>query len=159
MTMPIFGPDSAPDPAPDLKVMDNDPGTEILPHETNKGGVRIPPAPPIYNQDPTQGNAKYDAGKLRLELLPWEALEGIGAVMTHGATKYDDDNWRKPDASWRRYLGSLTRHLSAFAQGEDIDPDSGLPHIDHIATNAVFLATFYHVGIGTDDRYRKGEVL
>lgn len=83
--------------------------------------------------------AKHDEGKLRLDLLPPVALERIGAVLTYGATKYTPNGWRAvPDAN-RRYTAALLRHLLAAMRGEKIDRESGLSHLAHLATNAVFL--------------------
>ena len=33
---------------------------------------------------------KHDGGKMRLDLVPPEMIEAVGAVMTHGAEKYGD---------------------------------------------------------------------
>jgi hypothetical protein len=104
-----------------------------------------------YNTDPNAGGIKYDEDKVRLELLPAEALWEIGKVFTHGATKYADDQWRK-GMSWRRVYGAALRHLVAWGAGETFDPDSGCHHLAHVATNAMFLLTYWACGLGTDDR-------
>jgi hypothetical protein len=44
------------------------------------------------------GAHKLDSEKNRLFLLPPDALEEIGAVMTMGAEKYSDRNWER---GWR----------------------------------------------------------
>lgn len=96
---------------------------------------------------------RLNAGKLRLSLSsPW-ADEGLAAVLTYGANKYVAHNYRK-GLSWSETLDSLKRHLAAFIKGEDIDPESGLPHIDHIACNAHFLSHFQKLGTGVDDRWK-----
>jgi hypothetical protein len=46
------------------------------------------------------------------------------------------------------------RHVFAFARGEDIDPDSGLPHLDHAACCILFLSSYQKTGTGNDDRYK-----
>lgn len=97
---------------------------------------------------------KYDGGKLRLDLVPVEAIEALGAVLTHGASKYGDRNWERGMA-WSRPYAALLRHLLAWWRGEDIDPESGLPHLWHAATNAAFLVAYAGRGIGTDDRPRQ----
>ena len=108
-----------------------------------------------YNQqlgDPTQA-ARFDAGKVRLELVPAEAVEAMGRVFTHGSQKYDDWNWAK-GFPWLQPYASLMRHLMAWHRGENIDPESGLPHLDHAITNLAMLITFRERGIGQDTRYR-----
>lgn len=84
------------------------------------------------------GGMKADGNKPRTELFPLSVLENVSAVLTFGAQKYEANNWKKVDPE--RYKGALLRHLAAIERGETIDPDSGLPHIDHVACNAVFLS-------------------
>ena len=38
---------------------------------------------------------RFNAGKLRYDLLPADALERLVGVYTIGAEKYDDRNWEK----------------------------------------------------------------
>jgi hypothetical protein len=84
---------------------------------------------------------KFDSGKLRLDLIPAEATEGIGLVLTFGAQKYAAHNWRK-GIEYSRIIGAIKRHLLEIEKGNDIDEESGLLHIDHISCNAAFLQTF-----------------
>jgi hypothetical protein len=94
---------------------------------------------------------KYDAGKPRLELISRSGEEGLARVLTMGAEKYDAWNWYK-GMSWSRLLGAMKRHTAAFAAGENLDPESGLPHIDHVQACAHFLSTYFHERLGNDDR-------
>lgn len=94
---------------------------------------------------------KYDGDKPRMDLLDWDALEGLAKVLTFGAQKYDANNWRGGIA-YSRITSSLVRHLAAFQRGEDIDPESGLPHIDHIGCNWMFLSYFTKRRANLDDR-------
>ena len=96
---------------------------------------------------------KHDTGKPQLELLPTRALTEVGKVMTFGAKKYAPNNWRGGFA-WTRILGSTLRHLFAWAGGEDVDPETGLSHLSHAATNVLFLIEMEQTNTGTDDRYR-----
>lgn len=85
---------------------------------------------------------KHDAGKPRMDLLPFEALEAIAQVLTFGAEKYSVDGWKKVDNAERRYMAALLRHLCAHDRGEARDAESGLPHAAHMATNALFILWF-----------------
>jgi hypothetical protein len=80
---------------------------------------------------------KYDQGKPRWELLPIHVLDGVASVLTFGANKYADNSWQGIER--HRYEGALRRHLSAIDRGEELDPESGLPHIDHALCNLIFM--------------------
>ena len=95
---------------------------------------------------------KFDSGKPRFDLIPPEALYGIAAAFTYGVNKYTEErNWER-GTSWGRWFGAAMRHLWSWWMGEDLDPDSGLPHVDHALCNLAFLVTYRRRGIGTDDR-------
>lgn len=96
---------------------------------------------------------KYDGGKNRVDLLDSLALEGLAQVLTFGATKYAAHNWRG-GISYSRLISSLLRHLFAIQRGEDIDPESGLPHIDHVGCNWMFLSNFTKTRPDLDDRWK-----
>ena len=94
---------------------------------------------------------RYNDGKPRVDLLPPDAIFGWARVMEMGARKYAERNWEK-GGPWSHQYASLMRHLLAFWMGEDDDPESGLPHIDHVVWNAGALSAFQKRGIGVDDR-------
>ena len=115
--------------------------------------ARVEGCPMCAPGAPTAG-LRYNVGKPRFSLVsPW-AHAGLAEVLTFGERKYAAYNWAK-GLSWSQTVDSLERHLAAFKKGEDIDPDSGLPHLDHIACNAMFLSHFQKTGTGTDDRWKK----
>ena len=81
---------------------------------------------------------KHDGGKPRLSLVPAEAIEAIGIVMTHGAEKYGEASYRQ--VAPERYRDALMRHICKWLRDpHGFDEDSGLPHLWHIITNAAFL--------------------
>lgn len=96
---------------------------------------------------------KHDNGKVRLSLIPREAKELVAKVLAFGADKYDAWNWAK-GANWTRYLDATYRHLDAWAEGEDNDPETGLSHIGHALCCLCFLAVYEARGLGTDDRLK-----
>lgn len=81
---------------------------------------------------------KFDSNKPRLSLVPSSLVIGVAKVLTYGAKKYKPDNWRKVK-SRERYIDALERHLLAYKSGEELDPESGLHHLEHLACNAAFL--------------------
>ena len=82
---------------------------------------------------------KDDQSKPRWDLLPWKAASAIVDVLTFGALKYTPGNWRLVPDARDRYLAALLRHVSAWADGERMDPESGLHHLAHAGCCLVFL--------------------
>jgi hypothetical protein len=97
---------------------------------------------------------KFDASKPRLDLVDFEALEGLAKVLTFGAQKYAANNWRN-GFEYSRVIAALMRHLSAIQKGEDTDPESGLPHIDHLGCCWMFLSNLMKTRPELDDRWKK----
>lgn len=104
-----------------------------------------------FEQSKNEPGWKYDAGKPRLDLVPFDALIGSGSVFEYGARKYHDRNWER-GMSWGRIVGAMMRHLSAWMMGEEHDRESGLHHLDHLVTFALMLSALVKRGVGTDDR-------
>lgn len=96
---------------------------------------------------------KYDGEKPRMELLPTAPMVEIAKVLTFGAKKYAAHNWRG-GFDYSRLVGAAMRHLTAFNDGEDLDPESGLSHIAHLGCCTMFLLEQIEKGTGTDDRYK-----
>lgn len=94
---------------------------------------------------------KFDSGKPATDLLPFDALTEVAKVLTFGAKKYSRRNWEK-GMGWGRLIAAGLRHVFAFMGGEDIDPESGLPHLAH--ANCCFLMALALTlrKTGTDDR-------
>ncbi len=94
---------------------------------------------------------KADQDKVRVDLLDAAALEGLAKVLTFGAKKYSAHQWRG-GISYLRLIGALLRHLFAIMRGEDTDPESGLPHIDHLGCCWMFLSSMMKTRPDLDDR-------
>jgi len=90
--------------------------------------------------DPITGGQKGSKPE-RHSLIPPEALSEISKVYGYGAEKYDAHNWRK-GYPWSLSYDALQRHLNAFWSGQDIDPESGLPHLAHAAFHVNTLLTW-----------------
>jgi len=95
--------------------------------------------------------AKFDADKAPWHLLPTDAVRCVVRVLGFGAARYQERNW-ETGLDWSRVYAALQRHLTAWWEGERYDPDSGMPHLWHVATNALFLVAYEMRGVGKDDR-------
>jgi len=101
--------------------------------------------------DSVAERAKRDnIGKTRYSLIPSGFEEGVAKVLTFGSVKYGDDNWKQSynteeHEEWVvTCYDCLRRHLEAVRQGEWLDQESGLPHIDHVACNAMMIRYYEH---------------
>ena len=91
--------------------------------------------------------AKADAGKPQLTLVPRKIIWNIAAVREFGTKKYKDpENWKRVEN--QRYKDAAFRHFLTYLDDENsIDEESKLPHLWHLACNVAFLC----------ERYGKGE--
>ena len=96
--------------------------------------------------------SRFNTGKLKWSLVSWKALAPMVKVLMFGAEKYDDHNWKK-GLKYTQVCESLQRHLNAFIEGEDNDPESKLAHVGHILCNAMFLSYMFLFRKDLDDRY------
>lgn len=81
-------------------------------------------------------------------------LLGEVAGMSGPGKKYPMHNFLK-GFDWSLSFNALQRHALQFWAGEDLDPESGLPHMAHVAWHALALVAFLDRGIGKDDRPKK----
>ena len=95
---------------------------------------------------------RFNTGKIGWRLISWKALEPMMDVLSFGASKYDDNNWKK-GLDWVGITESLQRHMNAFVDGEDNDPESKLSHVGHILCNAMFLSYMFLFRKDLDDRF------
>jgi hypothetical protein len=81
---------------------------------------------------------KFDGEKPRLALWPPKAFVAVGEVLTLGAAKYSDENWKKVDDP-RRYFSAALRHIFARLEGEANDQDDDKTHLAHAICCLAFL--------------------
>ena len=77
----------------------------------------------------------------RFDLVPQDALWALAEAYGRGAAKYDDDNWRR-GYDWSLSFAAMQRHASQFWGGEDIDAETGSPHLAAVAWHAMSLLHF-----------------
>lgn len=108
----------------------------------------------MYDKTKAQsGGTKYDAEKPSMDLLDTTALVEMARVLDYGKHKYNAHNWRA-GIQWSRTVAAIMRHVTAFNNGEDVDPETGISHIAHAAVNCMFLLNFQQTHKELDDRYK-----
>lgn len=93
------------------------------------------------------------ADKIPFAALPWAVVAEAAVGMGEGAIKYGPHNWRTSNGiEAMTYIEAAQRHLVSYVLGEDIDPDSGLPHITKAITSLMVLRDAQINGVCSDDR-------
>jgi hypothetical protein len=90
--------------------------------------------------------------KAPMSTVPANVLAEIGVAMLEGSCKYGRHNYRSAGVRSSVYYDGVMRHLMAWWEGEDIDPDSGMPHIVKAITSLVVLRDAQHQKMLADDR-------
>lgn len=106
----------------------------------------------------TNTGSRFNTGKLKWSLVSWKALEPMVEVLMFGAQKYDSWNWSK-GLKYTEICESMQRHINAFIQGEDDDPESKLAHVGHILCNGMFLSYMFLFRKDLDDRYKDPNII
>lgn len=119
----------------------------------DKDGTPIP-AQPSSGEVRTVSSTGGEKGAKpqRYDLIPIGPLNLLAELYGKGAEKYAEHNFRK-GYNWSLSYAAAMRHLTAFWNGEDIDPEMGLPHVICAAFHMFALAEFMKEHPEFDDRY------
>lgn len=124
-------------------------GAALREHLNDQPQETVMPEPAV---NPKSLRAAAD-GKVPLEYLESALETPLAHVMKHGADKYGRRNYRDTPCKISTYVGAIRRHTLAWQQGEDIDPDSGQPHLAHIAACCAVMLGAEEAGTRVDDRH------
>jgi hypothetical protein len=115
-----------------------------------------PPSVAAAATKPTNPKDAIGSDKLPLHLWPSTAT-ALGCLgLLDGALKYGRSNFRAIGVRASIYYDAARRHLDAWFEGENTDPDSGLPHHAHALACLAILVDAEAVGKLTDDRMVAG---
>lgn len=92
---------------------------------------------------------KQDQGKLPVSAVPAALIEAVAEIRRYGLTKYPG-RYGYRSVSPDRILEAMERHMVAMWDPENMlkrDPESGLPHLWHVACNAAFLCDLLHADL------------
>ena len=92
------------------------------------------------------------SNKLPLHLFPMTAVIYGAIALLDGALKYGRSNWRKAGVRASIYNDACMRHLTRWFEGEDLDPDSGIPHLAHAIACITILIDAIEANNLKDDR-------
>ena len=94
--------------------------------------------------------AKADAGKLEIDLVPVQIVRDIAEVRMYGNRKYGSpNNWKR--VALRRYINAMLRHTLAFIEDPlGVDEESGIPHYKHAECNWAFISAILACRLGAD---------
>lgn len=95
---------------------------------------------------------QYGIKKPPLHLIPKPFLVILSMVMGLGAKKYGAYNWRSNKVAASVYQGAIERHVASWADGESVDPESGVSHLAHAAACIAILLDAEATGNLIDDR-------
>lgn len=117
--------------------------------------------PPEYNTlddqpvtivpDELAEGAKFDENKIPYHLLSIYSLECTAKVLQFGAKKYAPRNWEK-GISWSRVFRACVGHLFDWWRGEELDPETKMPHLWHASCCIMFLVHYDKYKKNFDDR-------
>ncbi|HOI55363.1 MAG TPA: DUF5664 domain-containing protein [Phycisphaerae bacterium] len=99
-------------------------------------------------------NPKTSVGtrKTPMSVAPMNVMMETGVAMLEGACKHGRHNYRECGARASVYLDGTMRHLAAWWEGKDIDPDSGLSHVTKAIASLVVLRDAMVQEVLVDDR-------
>jgi hypothetical protein len=108
----------------------------------------------VTTPTPPDDNPKTIFGLIKpsTRAIPPIAILRLGAVMEHGARKYGRFNWREHTVTVSVYTDAIMRHLMAYVDGEDLDPESGMDHLAHIMACCALVLDAKAMGKLNDDR-------
>ncbi len=87
-----------------------------------------------------------------MSYIPLRVLYGVGLAMYEGCRKYGRHNYRIAGIRASVYADAAAGHIQDWMEGQDIDPDSGLSHIDKAIASLFVLRDGMLGGNWTDDR-------
>lgn len=125
-------------------------------YEALAQAVSIQPAQSDEVRVTSETGGQKGQKQARLGSIDPQALMEMAKVAGFGEVKYDRLNYLK-GYDWSLSYDAAQRHFHAFWSGEDLDPESGLPHLAHAGWHCMAMLAFMIHGLGTDNRYRKGD--
>ena len=106
--------------------------------------------------DPANPKDRHGDLKPQLWLVPPSATIEEAMVFALGAAKYGPYNWREKSVKAHVYVAAILRHLFAWMDREDVDPESNRSHLAHVRACCGILLDAAATGNLIDDRPKAG---
>lgn len=106
---------------------------------------------------PTNPKTAFGSDKLPLHLWPPIATALGSLALLDGALRYGRSNYRAAGARATIYADAAQRHMDAWMEGENLDPQSGVSHLGHALACLAILVDAEAAGVLTDDRRYPGK--
>lgn len=110
------------------------------------------PLPETQTQKPSNPKDVVGIRKAPMSCVSALVLAEVGVAMLEGAAKYGRHNYRAVGVRSSVYYDATRRHLDAWWEGQDLDPDSSMSHITKAITSLVVLRDAMLQGKLEDDR-------
>ena len=104
------------------------------------------------NKKETNPKDALGVKRVPFSTVPIVPVAEVGLAMLEGALKYGRHNYRVSGVRSSVYYDAALRHLARWWEGEDIDPDSNLPHITKAIASLIVLRDAQINGMEVDDR-------
>ena len=104
------------------------------------------------SKKPSNPKDVIGSSKVPFSTIPAAVLVEVAIGMGEGAIKYGKYNYRIEGVRSSIYFDATFRHLIAWQEGEDIDPDSNLSHITKAITSLMVLRDAMIQDNWVDDR-------
>lgn len=103
-------------------------------------------------------NPKDLMGSAKLPLTLWPVTAtAMGCIaLLVGKSKYGRDNFRGAPVRASIYCDALQRHMAAWFEGEELDPDDNTPHLGHALACIAIIIDAQAAGTLIDDRKIEG---
>ncbi len=111
------------------------------------------------NSKPTNPKDAISIKKPRLySSVPANVTREVSIAMMEGSLNYGRHNYRVVGVRAGVYYDAAIGHLNDFWEGQEIDPDSGLPHITKAIASLYILRDAQMRNMCNDDRPPKSNV-
>ena len=104
-----------------------------------------------------KSGTKHDTGKADLSLVPVVAIEAEAKALMFGEKKYGRYNYTQGFET-SRLVAACLRHVLAYQDGENTDPESGLSHLGHARACLSMLLHCDQLGTLRDNRLKTGGI-